>query len=60
MDKVIDIASRHALNLLKTGTLMVISSILSSSLRESTSETMHEAVRDIRMVRNSMRERRAG
>lgn len=54
-----DIAAKHAGNLLKTGTLMVISSIMSTNLRESTGETMQQLTKDIRRARNSLRERSA-
>lgn len=53
-----DVISKHAGNLFKTGAYMIISSIMSSNLRDSTTTTLQEVAKDVRRARNSLRERR--
>jgi len=57
MERIADIAAKHMGNLLKTGAYMILSSIMSSNVRNSTSTTLQQIAKDIRMVRNNLRER---
>lgn len=54
----IDIAAKHGANVLRTGLFMVISSVAASSLRNSTTESLQEIVKDIKRARNNFREKR--
>ena len=54
----VNLATKHAGNILKTGCIMIISSMATSTLRNSTSETLNEIARDIRRTRSVIRERK--
>jgi hypothetical protein len=54
----VNLATKHAGNILKTGCVMLISTVATSTLRNFTSETMNEIARDIRRTRAIIRERK--
>ena len=58
MSKMANLAFRHGKNLLRTGVFVLMSSVVSSELKNSTAETTREIAKDIRVARNMMREHR--
>ena len=58
MSNFADLAAKHGGNILKTGAYMVASSIISASLRNSTTQSLEEIAKDIRRARNNFKERK--
>lgn len=53
----IDLVKRHGGNLLKTGLILLASTLISQTLRAQTQETMDCVARDVRKIRYDIKER---
>ena len=49
---------RNAYNILKTGSVFLLSSLASQALRETSNETMRDLSKDIRQVKIEIKERK--
>ena len=58
MNLIGNIAIRQARNIVTAGALMIASSIANSSVRAFTNDTLESITRDIRRVKNGLKERR--
>ena len=52
-----DIIQRNGYNILKTGTMFLLSSLASQALRETTDKTMKTIAKDVKKVKTEVKDR---
>ncbi len=54
-----EIIQKNGFNILKTGGILILSTLANQALRETTDKTMKEMVKDVRKVKTDIKDRKS-